>query len=254
MASKRNTQTSSKLNDFVTGDEIDNIIESSNDEMECKPFETPLNHPQINGKINNVTFRTLPSRISIWKTSVINFFGQKRTAYQKGGSVIKVVCDIGSDTNCTIKINFYQTGSVVIQGAKCARFSELFFPKLKLLTTIETDNINIANEVQNSAAGGQTTTDEDSEDGEQTIIPESEKPDAAHQNELSDSSITYQKDFATPNMVTSTPSTPIKLPKPDLSPQERVIQHSQSLNVKLETINSSMSSIEDSLKSCCLTI
>ena len=77
-----------------------------------------------------------------------------------------------------------------------------------------------------------------------TIIPESEKPDAAHQNELSDSSITYQKEFATANMVTSTPSTPIKLTKSDLYPQERVIQHSQSLNVKLETKNNKSSSCD----------
>ena len=31
----------------------------------------------------------------------------------------------------TIKVNFYETGSIVIQGAKCVLFTEKFFQSLK---------------------------------------------------------------------------------------------------------------------------
>jgi hypothetical protein len=42
----------------------------------------------------------------------------KKNTLLKDGTVVKIICDCGDDKICSIKINFYKTGSVVIQGAK----------------------------------------------------------------------------------------------------------------------------------------
>ena len=36
-----------------------------------------------------------------------------------------------SDKNITVKINLFNTGSVVIQGAKCTKFADLFLDQLR---------------------------------------------------------------------------------------------------------------------------
>ena len=99
-------------------------------------YENPVKHLQCDGKINNVTLKTL--RIQLWKSVLVNYFGKSKTNVQtqKTGVVIKVIFDTEKEKNNSVKINMYD--SVVIQGAKCTVFSDAFFHKLKQ----ECDNKN----------------------------------------------------------------------------------------------------------------
>jgi hypothetical protein len=110
---------------------------------------------QINGKTINVTFITLPDRIELWKNAVLHYFGVKKTTLLKDGTVVKLICDCGDDKICSIKINFYKTGSVVIQGAKCVQFSDLYFLPL-------TDKVHenaVKSDLNNSVQGDTNDSD-----------------------------------------------------------------------------------------------
>ena len=65
------------------------------------------------------------------ENTVISFFGKENTTILKDGKVLKVICDLENTRNNSIKINFYKTGAVVIQRAKCSQFNKTFFYKLK---------------------------------------------------------------------------------------------------------------------------
>ena len=91
----------------------------------------PVVHHQIDGKINNVSFRTLPTNIELWTNTVISFFSKENTTVLKDGAVLKVICDLENTRNNSIKINFYKTGAVVIQGSTCSQFNKIFFNKSK---------------------------------------------------------------------------------------------------------------------------
>ena len=70
------------------------------------------------------------NRIDQWKDTILSFFGEFKSCILKGGSVIKVTFDI-KGKSYVVKINFYKTGSVVLQGAKCTKFTEMYFGTLK---------------------------------------------------------------------------------------------------------------------------
>jgi hypothetical protein len=59
------------------------------------------------------------------ENTVISFFGKENTTILKDGKVLKVICDLENTRNNSIKINFYKTGAVVIQRAKCSQFYKL---------------------------------------------------------------------------------------------------------------------------------
>ena len=131
MAVSREIKTPLKFHDCFTGDEIDDICKDSKTITIMEMISEKHQCHQINGKTNTVTFITLPDRIELWKNAVLHSFGVRKTTLLKDGTVIKIICDCGDDKNCSIKINFYKTGSVVIQGAKCVQFSDLYFRPLK---------------------------------------------------------------------------------------------------------------------------
>ena len=102
MAFPRACKMPSKYDECITGDEdINNICEASSE-----PIETLNFHNQVDGKTNNVSFKTLPSRIEAWQNSLKSLFGEEKTS-TKNDTVIKITCDIEAEKNCSIKINFY---------------------------------------------------------------------------------------------------------------------------------------------------
>ncbi|XP_062579117.1 interaptin-like [Saccostrea cucullata] len=94
--------------------------------------EIPKEHIQCDGKINNVSFHLASESIPAWKKAVLDFFDEKKTTVTTSDicCVIKVVFDYEGSVNNSVKINFYQSGSVVIQGAKCVQFKDKYFASL----------------------------------------------------------------------------------------------------------------------------
>jgi hypothetical protein len=92
--SNRVSRPPSKLSECITGVELNQVCNESL-EMENENFiyEKAVKHLQCDGKINNVTFKTL--RIQLWKSVLVNYFGKSKTNVQtqKTGVVIKVIFD-----------------------------------------------------------------------------------------------------------------------------------------------------------------
>ena len=127
----RASRRPSKFSDCITGNELDKLDSVINKETNITVNEDPIKHLQGDAKTNNVSFKT--TRIDVWKAVIINYFGKSKTNVnnQKTGCVIKTSFDTESDKNNTVKINLFNTGSVVIQGAKCTKFADLFLDKLR---------------------------------------------------------------------------------------------------------------------------
>ncbi|XP_061193707.1 uncharacterized protein LOC133201934 [Saccostrea echinata] len=125
-----------KYNEYIVGSEIDL------DEQETVPKE----HPQWDGKTNNVTFHIAREIIPAWKKAVLEFFNEKKTTVTTSDicCVIKVFFDYEGSDNNSVKINFYQSGSVVIQGIKCVQFKDKYFASLNQMA----QNLN---EIQESS-------------------------------------------------------------------------------------------------------
>ena len=78
---------------------MDSFVNEENDQESDKvpvnikimDLEVPQNHPQVDGKINNVTFKT--DRPDEWKSAILSYFGESRSCSIKDGSVIKVSFD-----------------------------------------------------------------------------------------------------------------------------------------------------------------
>lgn len=62
--SSRETKPSSKFADCIVGDDLEDIFEDTFTDTNSD-YETPVVHHQIDGKINNVSFRTLPTKIDL---------------------------------------------------------------------------------------------------------------------------------------------------------------------------------------------
>ncbi|CAC5378292.1 unnamed protein product [Mytilus coruscus] len=136
MADATNTRASkppAKLRDCLIGDDLDILNENehihSDLNVTVTKIETPVIHTQCDGKTNNVSFKTL--RSECWKQAIINYFGPAKACLLKKGRVIKVVFESEKNNNSTVKINFYKTGSIVIQGQKCTQFSDSYFEVIK---------------------------------------------------------------------------------------------------------------------------
>lgn len=79
------------------------------DQLDSEPLIT---HCKIDGKANNVSFKT--SNVSGWKETIFEHFGASLATSLKDGKVVNVLFEAKKAMNA-IKINFYDTGSVVIQ-------------------------------------------------------------------------------------------------------------------------------------------
>lgn len=104
-----------KLNDYITGEEINSIIEDAENPV-------PVIHKQCDGRTNNVTFKT--DHPDDWKKTILTYFGYKSELIADGGnpSVVKVTFNDDSGNTFSSKVNIYRTGSIVIQGSKCTFF------------------------------------------------------------------------------------------------------------------------------------
>lgn len=237
--SSRETKPSSKFADCIVGDDLEDIFEDTFTDTNSD-YEMPVVHHQIDGKINNVSFRTLPTKIDLWKNTVISFFGKENTTVLKDGTVLKVICDLENTRNNSIKINFYKTGAVVIQGAKCSQFNKIFFNKLKNKVdnkeqeyTEENKSSKSINTAQNKISENDLYNQQDHDIAETSL----------------DSSITFAKTLVN-SVHTSTPAHVKNASKNSaLTPKERINQHSQSLFTKLENVNNSLLVIDSTLKS-----
>lgn len=58
-----------KYDECLTGDEIDSAL------LNIEPTE----HLQCDGKINNVSFHIAQENIDLWKSAVVNYFGEHNT-------------------------------------------------------------------------------------------------------------------------------------------------------------------------------
>ena len=137
----------------------------------------------------------------------------------------------GDDKNCSIKINFYKTGSVVIQGAKCVQFSDLYFLPLK-------DKSDLNNSVQGD------TNDSD------LNLDKTKVELKLEENNLLDNSVTFAKTLIHDNN-TSTPirnNTTEQANEHVESPKERITKHSQTLSTKIDRINVTLSTMDNSFK------
>lgn len=116
-----------KYSECVYGPEIDEIV----DENET----TPKEHIQCDGKVNNVTFHLACDLIPAWKRAILDFFSEKKPTITTSDicCVIKVLFEHEGSDNNSVKINFYQSGSVVIQGVKCVQFKNKYFASLNQL-------------------------------------------------------------------------------------------------------------------------
>ena len=131
MPGTRSTKLLSKFDDCVTGQELDRVMDN---EIETKEGE-PITHLQVDGKTNNITFKTQDTEL--WKSALVSHFGSN-TQMLKNNSVVKISYD-----GChVVKVNFYDTGSVNIQGATCTTFYNTYFSTIDAkVKTIKRDNI-----------------------------------------------------------------------------------------------------------------
>lgn len=199
MAVPREIKPPLKFQNCVTGNEFDECtdINSNNKYTDCQ-LEEPMPCHQVNGKTNNVTFRTLPEKIEPWKNAIVQHFGTEKTTFLKEKTVIKILCDCGTDKNCTIKINFYKSGSVVIQGTKCVQFSETYFETLK--HRVKSQDSSLLQKSGNDDSFNDHSLSLDNTKIEQSTTGKN----LQNENNLSNTSLTFAKSLANVNN-TSTP-------------------------------------------------
>lgn len=240
MASNRESKPSSKYADCVVGDDLEGLLDDTLIDQHSD-YESPVVHHQVNGKINNVSFRTSTDRIEEWKKAIISFFGKENTTLLKEGTVIKVICDLETSRNNSIKINFYKTGAVVIQGAKCSQFNDIFFNQLKSKVNKNSQDLDEnSNDIVNDKP----------ELAQNVSIKEAEQGQDLDEGDNSlDSSLTFAKTLVNSNY-TSTPTNHNKGAKNIvMTPKERINQHGQVISTKIENVNNSLLVIDSKLKS-----
>lgn len=171
------------------------------------------------------------------KKTIISHFGQSKTTLLKEGSVIKVSCDINTDKN------FFNTGSVVIQGAKCTAFSDQYFTTLKSKIEADFDNEVFLNNHDNTAVDVHDISDNDCS---QTKLKQLDTETIDSNN---NSTGLIELDTVEDNK-TSTPSRKSKSSVNNLStPKDHVLQHGKSIDSRLTEIHTILSTIDNSIKS-----
>ena len=207
---ERGAKAPERFRDCVVGDELEMLHEQNETH---KDLENPIKHEQIDGKTNNVTFVT--TRGEKWKEAILQYFGPSKASAIKSGSVIKVVCDMDTDKECTIKINFYKSGSVVIQGQKCTDFSDVYFDTLK-------EKVNSL-DLNNNAIGDIDLEETDPK----TLLTSND------------------------NTLPKKPSSPIKsvteIPEIKMTPKDRVSQYGKTMEHKFQEIHTVLKTIDTTM-------
>lgn len=147
----------------------------------------------------------------------------------KNQTVIKVEFDTEHENDSVVKINFYKSGSVVIQGPRCILFSDLYFELIKnKLDYIDSDDNN--------------NTIVENQDFEEETTPKSllfnnsfDNNTTANEHEINKNSTPNKKGCDTPD-----------LPKP--YPRERITQHNKTIVTRFSEIHSILSVMDDTLK------
>ena len=144
--------------------------------------------------------------------------------------------DSQDEKNKSVKMNFYRSGSVVIQGPRCSDFCDRYFNELKL-------------RVDNSAPVADTIIDV-----EETIPKTVESPIL----DSPMSPIIQQYPSRTDTVETPVYQTPVtdRSAKTDrkLTPQDRVNLHSKSLDNKLSAVHIALGNIDSAIVSLSETI
>lgn len=217
----RKTRPPAKLQDCLTGIDIDNAFDITETEV-------PITHKQIDGPINNISFKTI--FVKEWESGILRFFENEcKTEVVKSSqklTVIKVTVNDKSDNSYSVKFNLHSTGSIVLQGAKCKVFETQFFTPLKEFI----DN-NCKQNNQSTPESDQSHDDEETpvksffDDSETTITPHNETHNLQH---------------------TSTP-VPNRTTRQTTTPKERVAMHSESIQSKLAIMNTVMETLDKTL-------
>ena len=257
----RETRRPSRYNDCLTGTDLETILSENDINNNHKDkYESPLEHAQVDGGTNTVTFYTTPQRMKSWKNAIELVFGKEKTTFLKNNSVVKIICDVKSSKNCKITINFYEkpNGSIVIQGSKCVEFKDTFFDEIqKTVNFLETATTEDSTEPDNTVILKTKAESDTVSEIEQThdenslpiptqgeIISETTPKILELQNNTSDDSITFLK----PLQNTEKTSTP-KISKHNiLSPKERVKEHSHNINAKLDSVTNTLCMMDDTMK------
>jgi hypothetical protein len=170
-----------------------------------------------------VSFKT--TRTDFWKNSIIDYFGITNTNVQsqKTGYVIKVTLDLNNERNNSVKVNLFHSGAVVIQGAKCSKFTDNFFHLLKhKCDVLDRDSLD------------ETVTEETSLDDtvtEETCLKTPFVPQLVKSKSMEDVHEPHS-----PHTPTKTP-TIAQMVGPNnqkLSPQQRASQHCKYIDQKFE--------------------
>lgn len=219
MANARETRLSTTLKDYVTGNEIDNILEYDKPQPTCdNNIENinPLAHVQCNGLTNNVTFST--EHINTWKTVIMSYFDNKAELIKQTETlqVIRIKFKDNSNKEYVVKFNLYSSGSVVLQGAKCRLFEDEYLQILKDLVEKDLrnednlENTKINDLMNDSCDNGNATT-------RKAYIQETSTPVASRNN------------------------------KKSVTPQERISNRKESLDNKLDSLFTMLATVNESL-------
>ncbi|XP_071139807.1 uncharacterized protein [Mytilus edulis] len=251
----RQVKPPSKLSDCFTGDEIDNIIDDAtiNIEQHESRDETPIIHDQCDGKTNNVSFKT--NRANIWKKSIYSYF--EHCSELKDGATIKIQCKGNNpDETIGVKFNFYKSGMVTIQGAKCKVFTSKYFETLKVIvnqnaansedeckqthndTITVKENMDIFDCPENSDYDETKPKVLDESTNDKTIIEMSEIANASSNDTNVSTPIVKKRVFLHENI------TPISSPKV----KERLAEHQETLAVKLSCINTALINVDSAIQ------
>ena len=235
MSGARQTKAPAKLQDCFVGDDIDRAINNA--------VENPTDHEQCDGKTNNVSFST--DAIGLWKKAILTHFPDKAEVI-KADDIVTVV-KVPADQ--TVKINLYETGSVVIQGAKCKDFRAKNFEKLKQTV----DNFRTPSESQN--------IDDEITDPKSTfsnadplsvtqVGQETRKNDECDKDLTSPKSLDVDSEPDTLNTTVVENITPIvhsNIVTPNA--KDRVTMHQATLATKLGNINTVLDTVNNALVS-----
>lgn len=252
--SGREIRPPSKFSECLVGEELELIYNETFVPENDTEYEKPVKHPQVNRKTNNVTFKTM--RAQTWKSVITNYFGisKTNTVVQRTGTVIKVVFDTDVEKNITAKVNIYESGSVVMQGAKCTTFADMFFDKLKSECDLF-DNQKV-NCITDNVHQTKAKILEDSQISDTTITNVNNDDNSINTDPFNNSTPNTTNVIDNDNPINLDPinhSTPNKensfeTPDTHAASKTRVLEHRRSMDSKFAEIHTILSTVDNSMQ------
>ena len=88
-STRHESKPPAKFDDCFLGEDCDDLfVENKNAEF---PIESPIVHRQVDGRMNNVSFRTFPNRVENWKKTMMEYFSPNKPTVLKSGKVMKII-------------------------------------------------------------------------------------------------------------------------------------------------------------------